>query len=137
MESIVNKEVAEAEFERFATIWDIFHSVAQMTPEDRLSFEQQKLRIINEIIVGAVTVDEEGALIYVLKYPFGELKEIKMSIPTGAAHMAMDLYKEGQNMHKMFAFMGSCSKKPPVVFSNMDGRDVKLPLAVASLFLGS
>ena len=129
--------VAEAEFERFVEEWDIDGNIDAMSGETREDFEQQKSRIVRQILLGNAAVDEKGNVIYTLRHPQGSLTEIKFNVPNGAAYIAMDKYKERQGMHKMYAFMGEATNQPPALFSNMDGRDIKFCMGVTLLFLGS
>ena len=136
MEKIV-LEQAEAEFKRFADEWDIDDNVESMSGEDRESFEQVQKRIIKQIVKGNAVVDEGGNITYTLKHPLGSISEVQFRVPGGDAYMAMDKFKDRQSIHKLYAFMGSMTKQPPALFSNMDGRDIKFCQGVALLFLGS
>ena len=130
-------EVAEAEFARFAQIWDIDVNTDNMSGEDKESFNQQRGRIVNQIMAGHATVDEAGDIRYKLKYPEGSVTELHFRVPKGDAYMAMDKFKDRQNIHKTNAFLGAMTKQPPQLFSNMDARDVKFCQGVVVLFLGS
>ena len=130
-------EVAEKEFNKFVQEWDIDGNIDAMSGEDRDAFKQQKDRIVRQILEGNATVDEHGNISYTLRHPKGELTELAFNVPNGAAYMAMDQYKDRQSVHKLNAFMGSMTKQPPKLFSNMDGRDIKFCMGVTLLFLGS
>lgn len=129
--------VAETEFDRFVDEWDIDGNIDAMSGETREDFDQQKNRIVQQILKGNAVVDEKGNVTYILRHPQGSLTEVKFSVPNGAAYMAMDKYKERQGMHKLYAFMGESTNQPPALFSNMDGRDIKFCMGVTLLFLGS
>lgn len=133
----VATEAADGEFKRFARIWEIDVNIDGMSGEDKDSFNQQRNRVVNQIIAGNAQVDGEGNINYTLKYPPGELKELYFRVPMGDAYLAMDNYKERQGIHKTNAFLGSMTKQPPKVFSNMDARDLKFCQGVMNLFLGS
>ena len=136
-EEKVAKAAAEEEFKRFARVWEIDLNIDAMSGEDRESFNQLKNRIINQVIAGNATIDDEGDICYTLKYPKGETKELYFRVPGGDAYLATDSYKERQGIHKTNAFMGAMTKQAPKLFANMDARDVKFCQAVANLFLGS
>ena len=130
-------EQAEAEFAKFADEWDIDDNVEAMSGEDRDSFNQVRARIIRQIMNGSAVIDGDGNVTYTLKHPKGSVAEIAFRVPGGEAYMAMDKFKDRQSIHKLYAFMGSMTKQPPALFSNMDGRDIKFCQGVALLFLGS
>ena len=130
-------EVAEKEFDRFVQEWDIDGNIDAMSGEDRDAFKAQKDRIVRQIMAGNATVDEHGNISYTLRHPKGSLTELAFNVPNGDAYMAMDNYKDRQSVHKLNAFMGSMTKQPPKLFSNMDGRDIKFCMGVTLLFLGS
>ena len=133
----VDKEVAELEFARFAEVWDIDDDTGAMSQEDKESFNQQKGRILREIMRGNATVEDDGNITYRLQHPKGDTTSVTFKIPKGSAYISMDQHKERQNMHKLCSFMGEMTGQAPRLFSQMDGRDMKFCMGVAALFLGS
>ena len=119
-------EAAENDFKRFIDAWEIDANIDRMLIEDRESFEQQKGRIVNQIMAGYAVIDDAGDIIYTLKFPEGAVTELKFTVPKGEAYMRMDAFKERQGVRKMNAFMGAMTKQPPALFANMDARDVKI-----------
>lgn len=137
MENIVSKEVAEQEFSKFVEAWDIDANTDGMSGEDREAFAQQKAKIVTQIMKGNACIDDDGDISYKLKKPQDDITEIVFRIPSGQAYMAMDQYKDRQNVHKMYAFMGAMTKQETKLFSRMDARDTKFCMGVTLLFLGS
>lgn len=133
----IAKEVAEKEFADFVDAWDIDANTDAMSGEDREAFAQQKAKIVTQIMKGSASIDEDGNISYRLKKPQDGVTEIVFRIPSGQAYMAMDQYKDRQNVHKMYAFMGSMTKQETKLFSRMDARDTKFCMGVTLLFLGS
>jgi len=134
----INLKTAEAEFLRFVEAWDIDADLEDMEVEDQKSFEDQKRRIVKAIKKGRAIISDDGKTVeYKLLEPVHDHTSIKMKIPRGSSFMAMDRYKEKQQIHKMNAFMASSSGLPVQVFSNMDGRDLKFCMGIALLFLAS
>ena len=129
-------EMALQEFDRFTHAWDIDANVDAMNGEDKESFEVQKGRIVRAIQSGAATIDEEGDVTYALKHPKGAVTSLCFKAGRTSL-IAMDQYKDRQNVHKMYAVIGSMVAQPPKLIANMDARDTKLCMGVASLFLGS
>jgi len=117
--------------------WCIDDNIEHMGPEDKESFTQQKARVVNQIIRGNAAIQENGDIIFSLQAPSGSVTALTFTIPKGRAFMSMDSYKERQGMHKMASFMGSMTGQPPKFFSNMDGRDYKFCMGIATLFLAS
>jgi hypothetical protein len=134
---VMAPEVIEEEFNRFAREWDLDADTTNMSEEDRESFETQKKRVTRQIAAGNAVVDEDGNVTYTLQHPPGSITELVFRVPGGDAYMAMDKFKDRQNVHKLNAFMGVMTKTAPSIFSNLDGRDVKFCQAVSALFLGS
>ncbi|MCK5606552.1 hypothetical protein KAR91_31910 [Candidatus Pacearchaeota archaeon] len=133
----ISRDMAEEEFARFTRAWDIDVNTDNMSGEDKESFDQQKGRIVNQIVAGHATVDEGGDIHYTLKYPKGDTAKLHFRVPSGNAYTSMDSFKDRQNIGKINAFMGSMTKQAPKFFSNMDARDVKFCQGVAVLFLAS
>lgn len=131
----VAHEVAEQEFERFIAANALLISQPDMTLEDKASLDEQKNRIIHAIQTGALVVNENGEPVF---HPqrVKESNPITFYEPTGAALMAMDRKKAGQDVGKMFSTMADMTKTDTKVFATMKMADLKVCLAVATLFLG-
>jgi len=133
----VDKKTAMVEFNKFVDLWDIDGDTEEMDDDDRAGFEDQARRIVRAIRKGRACVEDDGALGYTLIDEVNGVSTIKLKIPRGASYMAMDRYKDRQNMHKLMAYMADMSGQPVKLFSNMDGRDMKFCMAVVTLFLAS
>ena len=133
----VDQKTAEQDFKRFADAWEIDTDVADMSPDDLTSFEDQKRKIIKAIKKGRASVRDNGDITYVLKEPVHGVNEVVLSMPRGEGYMEMDRYKEQASVHKFMAVMGSMTGKPVKVFSGMGGIDLKFCMAVSTLFLAS
>lgn len=134
----INHKTAEAEFTRFVEAWDIDADLEDMEVEDVKSFEDQKRKIVKAIKKGRASISEDGTIVnYNLIVPVLDNTAIIMKIPKGDSFMAMDRYKEKQQIHKMYAFMAASSGLPVQIFTNMDGRDLKFCMGISLLFLAS
>lgn len=136
----VAKEVAEQEFARFASTWDIFTDEESMSQEDKDTFRPLKEKIVRAISRGAAVVSDDGKqIIYTPQHMAqgGDVSPITFNIPKGAAYIGMDSFKDRQSMHKLYSFMSEMTARPAKFFANMDGRDCKFCQAVTALFLGS
>ena len=136
---VVVPEVAESDFQRWADKWRIDTDVATMKEDAADSFEDQRRRLVRRIVEGSLRVDNTGdTLVYELEFPQeGGTKELTFRVPTGGAMLGWDRMKERESIKKLNSYMASMCGTNPVVFAQMDGRDLKIAQAVATLFLGS
>lgn len=130
----VGKEVAEAEFNRFIESMDIDVSVENMTEEDKKSLEGQKSKIITAIENGSMTINDNGEPSYTTQRG-KESVTITFYEPTGATLMAMDNKKKTEDVGKMYSAMADMTKTSTKTFANMQMGDLKVCMAVATLFL--
>jgi hypothetical protein len=134
MEKIA-KEVAEVEFLRFADCMDLDIDLASMDEDDKKEFEKQKDRIISSIQNGNLVINENGEPVFTPKRS-GESKPITFFEPSGATLMAMDRKKKAEDIGKMYALMGDMTKTDSSTFSKMKMGDLKICLAITTIFLG-
>jgi len=138
MEVVVEKSVAEAEFQRFAESWDVDTDVLEMSEDDQQGFAKVKRTLLRVIMSGNLTIDEAGNPKYTLRYPnMTSLTELEFQVPVGGALLEFDKFKDRENIRKIMAYMGNFTGKPDGVFAKMDTRDVKICQAVALLFLAT
>ena len=130
----VVKEVAEAEFERFVRDMDLDISTDSMDDEDKKDLSLQKGRVIAAIMKGSLIINDSGEPVFTPQREDGEA--ITFHEPTGAALMAMDRKKKSEEIGKMYAAMAVITKKHSKVFSGMKMADLKVCMAITTLFLG-
>lgn len=135
MSEKVVKEVAEQEFSRFVECMDLDVNPIDMDEDDRNSFNQQKDRIISAIQSGAVVISENGEPTFTPQRS-NDVNPITFYEPTGASLMAMDRKKKTEDIGKLYAAMGDMSKTHASVFSKMKMADLKVCMAITTLFLG-
>lgn len=131
----VDAETAAVEFDRFLDCMDIDADVDSMDDEDRKGFSMQKNTVIMAIRRGSLIIDDDGQPVFT-PVASDNRDPITFYEPTGAAYMAQDRKKKGQDMAKMYAIMGEVTKQHPGVFAKMKNRDVKVCQAIMTLFLG-
>jgi len=126
----VTKQLAEADFDRFAEEMDI---VAPGKDDGEIAAEYEGARavIVREIVRGRMRVEDDGRL----SFDPSEGETIIFNEPTGADFMAMDRKKAGQGFARTFAFLEAVTKEPAKRFANMKRRDLTPCAAVVSLFL--
>jgi hypothetical protein len=136
---VVAEDQAQADFDRFAEAWLLDTDVDTMPEEDAQSFETLERKLLRAIREGVLSVSGDGVeLEYKIRFPLTNGADVlTIRPPTGAALMSFDRLKDRQNIAKLNAYMGSMCKTAPQVFARMDGRDLKIIQAVATIFLAS
>lgn len=133
-ESVVDKETAEAEFNRFAEMMDLDLDVTTMDEDDKRGFESQKSKVVNAIQSGALVINDQGEPVFTPQ-SLDDAEPITFYEPTGATFMAMDKRKKNEDMGKMMSMLGDATKTHPSTFSRMKNRDFRVCQALLSLFL--
>lgn len=128
----IEKEVAQNEFERWASAWRIEIDESELNEEDAQSLNEQRSKIVKAIERGYLTVSEDGTEL-VLNTNKGD---VTFKEPTGAAYLAMDQHKN-KNMASSFGFMGAMTGTPAKYWSSVRGADLKIAQAVTAIFLAS
>jgi hypothetical protein len=135
VENKISVEMAEQEFNRFAESMDLEFDVSGMDPDDLKGFESNKGIIVKAIQKGALIVDEKGQPVYTPQRT-GEISPIVFHEPTGASLMAMDGGKKTEDVKKLYHVMADVTGREPKLFSSMKMADLKVCMAVITLFLG-
>jgi hypothetical protein len=134
MKDLVAEEVAEQEFIRFVDAMDIDVDPEGMDEEDRKGFVQQKIKIVSAIKSGALVINDNGEPVYT-PVRTKDATPITFFEPTGASLMAMDRKKKTEDIGKFYAAMGDITKTSAGVFSKMRMSDLKICMAITTLFL--
>jgi hypothetical protein len=138
MSDTVSNEQANAEFDRWAEDWDIDSDVSAMDLEAREVFNSQRRRLVRAIRAGHLAVGDDSTLRYQLRFPvFESITDLVFRPPSGEALLGFDKFRDRENFHKLNTFMGSMTGAAPAIFVKMDARDLKIPQAIATLFLAS
>lgn len=133
--SKIAKEVAEAEFDRFVEANDLLIGTENMDKEDRDSLDEQRGRIVRAIETGAMVVNEDGEPVFTPQRR-KDATALTFHEPTGASLMAMDRKKKNEDVGKLYATMGDMTRTDAKTFSSMKMADLKVCIAVTTLFLG-
>ena len=132
----VSKEVARAEFERFADAMDLDLDSDNMTAEDNEANEKQIGQVVKAIETGHVTIDEQGQPTVFLKVPTNSTEKLTFFEPDGAVLLALDSKKENASVSKMFSMIQAMTHTPEGTLAKVKQRDLKVIQGLASLFLG-
>jgi hypothetical protein len=136
---VLDKETAGKMFEEFCKDWRIKTDTTNFTDEDKQAFNQSKERILNAFEEGLLNILDNKNIEYTFLIPddLENVKSVTIRRPKGATLMQSDIGKDEDKMKKMFAMMSECTKKPPSFYSKVDMIDLKVIMAVLTLFLGS
>lgn len=132
----IDKEVAEAEFDRFVEAADLDLDMSEMDSEDKTALTKQKNRIIRAIQQGHLVVNDEGEFEYT---PFNKLSKSTDTIifheRSGTSLMAMDGKKKGAEVAKTYAVMANMCKVHQSIFAGLFGSDIKTCEAIFALLM--
>lgn len=132
--SKIAADVAESEFGRFIDSMDLDLNTDGMDDDEKKDLSLQKGRVISAIMNGSLVVNDDGEPVFTPQRE--EQDALTFHEPTGAALMAMDRKKQSEEIGKMFAAMAAITRTHSKVFSNMKMADLKICLAITTLFLG-
>ena len=134
MEKIV-QEVAEKEFERFTNMMDLDVNTEGMSVDDKRDFTIQRDRLIRAICLGSLVINDLGEPVYTPQRAGNDVNSIVFHEPTGASYLAMDRKKVDEDMGKLFSTMADITKTSSGMFSKMKNSDLKVCMAILTLFL--
>ncbi len=125
-------EVAEAEFERFATKMRLDLDPDGLDSDDRKNLADAKRRFLNAMQRGLLIVDDAGQPVFTPE----QGDAITFYRPRGATLMAMDVKKVGHDVTKGLAAMAEMTKQNIVRYHDMPYPDLRICQAIVALFLG-
>lgn len=135
-EPVTTREVAEAEFDRFAEAMDLDVDTDKLDAEDKTAFEKQKERLIKATMAGHLVYNEDGEPVYTPHHRKTKHKEpITFHERSGASMMAMDRTKKNHDMAKTYAIMADITGLHSHTFASMFGVDVKTCEAIFALLM--
>lgn len=135
MKDKIALEVAEQEFNRFVEAMDLDVNPSDMDEDDKKGFEQQRDRVVSAIQAGTLAISDNGEPVFTPQRS-KDIDPITFHEPTGASLMAMDRKKKTEDIGKLYAAMGDMTKTHAGVFSKMKMADLKVCMAITTLFLG-
>lgn len=128
----ITAEFAELEIGRFADAMDLDLDPKGMDDEDRKSLTSAKRRLTRALLAGSLVVNDDGQPVFTTS----DGKTVTFKETKGAALISMDQRKKDHDIERMFTFMGESTEEDRALFANMQSRDIKVCIAIASLFLG-
>lgn len=130
----ISQDVAETEFFRFLDAMGLESDESILKEEDQEDYYKNKKLIVDAIKKGSLFINEEGEPVFKPMRSKG-LDQLTFHEPTGASMMAMDKRKQEETIAKLYAAMGEMTRTHPSVFSKMKMTDLKICIAIATLFL--
>jgi hypothetical protein len=131
MGNVLGRDVAEQEFTRWADSMGIDIDTGAMAEDERGDFARFRDRIVRAIETGSAVVNDAGELSYTPTRSEG-VADLTFYTPRGSAYLAS---KQTDGIRRLFDAAGDITRQPPAVFSKMHIADVKMVIAVTSLFL--
>lgn len=131
----VAREVAEQEFDRFVDSNCLLLETPNMDKEDRDAVQEHRERIVVAIMAGSMVINDDGEPVFTPQRT-KDAESLTFHEPTGASLMAMDRKKKNEDVGKLYATMGDMTRTDAKTFSAMKMADLKVCLAVTTLFLG-
>lgn len=128
----IDLETAENEFMRFVDTMDL--DIECETEEEEQDLKKSKKPIIKAIIRGDLVINEEGEPIYNTIHDV-ESQKIHFHMPTGASFQATEKAKSGNNISALYAYMAELTRLHPSNFAKMKKPDLKVCMAIGTLFL--
>ena len=130
----VSLDAAEQEFERFVEKMDLELDEKEMSEDDSQAFKRQKNRLIKSICKGNLVIDENGVPIYT-PYKSENKDVLTFHEPNGSTISATDRAKSNELTKKLYSSMAEMTKTTPSIFNKMLMPDLKVCMAIYTLFL--
>lgn len=135
VDDVIDRATAEAEFNRFVDLMDLDMTDAGTDPEEKADKEGARDKIVTSIMRGALVINDDGEPVFT-PVRSGDVVPITFHEPTGASLMAMDRVKKNADIKKTYSVLAEITKQNPQLFSALKMGDLKVCLAVLTLFLG-
>lgn len=132
--SKIDKTVALSEFERWADAMDLDIDLDGATEENIETFDGHKSKIVGAIMKGSMVINEQGEAVYTTQRG-DEPTTIVFREADGASLMAMDKGKKDENISALYGSMASITGQHKFLFTKMKMTDLKICIAVTTLFL--
>lgn len=134
----MSEEAAEKEFERWAESQDFeFDNLDEKNATAVAGFRKT---LVKSFMKGTLVFNDDGNLEYTVseRSPSGYAGDkVTITSMTGKVWMAMDGYKDTEQMHKIVAAASAITGKDHSWFSQLSGKDFNLFASVVGLFLNA
>lgn len=131
---IVAKEAAEADFERLCRLRRIDLDQTDMTQEELDRFARMRNRVVKEVSLGHLVVDDDGIATYTP--PVSDAKPLKFRMATAATFVARDDAKDKGDNHQMMAMLAQLTGWSKPDLAKLAPPDYAFCSMLVGLFLG-
>lgn len=131
MGDVLDRESAEAEFDRFVDSMNIDMDVTGIDENDKRDLLKDRAVVLRSLQKGTLVIDDSGFPIFTTM----ENEEIHFRYMTGQMLSAMDYAKKDHSVGKMYKSMAAATKKTEAFFNGMNLADVKVCMSIWNLFL--
>jgi hypothetical protein len=128
-------DFAEQEFVNYCEANDIDHDEMAMDDDDRKAFAKIKNRFMKAVNEKRLVVDGTTLVYTVSRFSQTEGEKLTISRPTGRDFIAMDGFKDTQQMQKFNAFIASMAGKEKSYVSRLDVTDRQFLQDIGTLFI--
>jgi hypothetical protein len=128
-------DLAEQEFNNYCDANEIDRELENMEDEDRDAFIKIKKRFMKAVKEKRVVVDGVKLLYTVSKFSPSRGQQFTISRPTGKDFMAMDGFKDTQQMNKFNGFIASIAGTERSAVARLDIADRQFLHDIGTLFL--
>lgn len=126
-------EAAESEFQRFIETMELCADEDKLNAEERESFNSLKKTLVRAVMNGSLVFDEAALPVFTPR--FGDGKALRWRLPIGGTLMALDGFKDGQNVHRLHSYIAACLGVSAGQIAKLDDRDGVVLRSLANLFL--
>jgi len=135
MDEKISREMAEAEFERFAACARL--DLSEFRPEkDKAEVDANRESFIEDVMAGRLVVDAEGWPTVLTESE--DLPQVRFPRrPSGVDRIAMDKCKQDALNYRTYVWVGSVTKVAAAKLSALDDHDWKRIWRVFDLFLAA
>ena len=128
-----SEEVANGEFDRICGFMRIMTDETRMKDEEKEDYVSAKADLVDAIMDGAITVDDEGKPTFISECE----KEFTFRRLTGADFLDLDKYKATQQMKSGLRLVANMCNVEIKNMSNLMGDDMMFLVKVGGFFMGS
>lgn len=115
--SVIDRETATAEYEKFCKAWKIGRKVKYMDSEALEQYEIQKETIIDCIAEGILHLDESNVMQYTMEDPVAGIEKLSIPKPAYKVLVATDKYKENAANQRAIALIAAATGEPEKLVS--------------------
>lgn len=130
-EEKINRQVAEEEFERFKSFMRLRLDREGMDENERRDVNEDVQILIEEIMAGRLSIDDDG---HPIVHPGEGFPDLVFSKPTGRSVAVIDKKKEAHKVAQQFALIAELCGTAPSIIQRMDWDTIDICARIVGLF---